>query len=61
MTKEILEPCHQKDKLWVWCKHNPNDMTLKNKFQALINKVTATIRLARKKPCIDKFNVMIVM
>lgn len=56
ITDEILELCHQKERLWNRCKQNPADSLLKREFREFRNRVTAKIRLAKKKYCINQFN-----
>lgn len=49
MDQEILELSSEKCTLWNRCKQNPDDRILKEEFRKVRNRLTAKIRLAKKK------------
>lgn len=49
ITVEIMELCHEKNILWNRVKANPANSALKAEFRTLRNKITAEIRLAKKR------------
>lgn len=55
INSDIIELCHQKDKLWKRCKQNPGDILLKKEFREIRNKVTAKIRLAKRNHYENQF------
>lgn len=55
IDKEILELCSEKDKAWKQSKKYPDDNSLKEEYRRIRNKVTAKIRLAKKRYYMNKF------
>lgn len=55
IDKDIMELCYLKDKLWARCRKNPDNVLLKEELRKMRNKVTATIRLAKKKYYLKEF------
>lgn len=55
IDRNILELCCEKDRKWKECQKSPEDVTLKEEYRTLRNKVTAKIRLAKKRYYASEF------
>lgn len=56
IDKEIMELSYQKGVLFKQCRKNPDNTLLKDEFKQLRNKLTAKIRLARKRYYLNQFS-----
>lgn len=56
IDKEIMELSYQKGVLFKQCRKNPDNTILKDEFKQLRNKLTAKIRLARKRYYLNQFS-----